>query len=164
MFNFSAFARHSLTSRYELVPGVPFVLENDNDLNPPDWTVNSRVSWNRRGTGLSLNYRHVDAVVGGGLVRPAIEQLQVSANHRFQKPLFGRWGRGAVVQLSLSDLLQDDPPFADTINGYRTGSAMGRTWMLSLRVPLRPSNAGAGGRGGGGNDMGPMEGMGGDDD
>ncbi|HEX2861686.1 MAG TPA: TonB-dependent receptor [Lacunisphaera sp.] len=153
-FHASATARRPLTRRYEVAPGVPFVFESNNDLNPPDWTLQSQLSWSRRNWRLSANFRFVDEVISGNFVQPATRQLNLQLGYRFARAVWGEWGRGLQVALSLGDLLNDEPPFADTLNGYRTGSALGRTYAVMLKLPLFPakgrdSGAGREGRGGG---------------
>ncbi|HWA28008.1 MAG TPA: hypothetical protein VG734_20320 [Lacunisphaera sp.] len=146
MFNFSASARQSLTSRYELVPGVPFVFESDNDLNPPDWTLQTRASWSQSGWRISANYRFVDEVRSGTIVQAATHRLGLQFGYRFTKPIWRGWGRGTQVAFHLENLIEGTPPFADTINGYRAGSPLGRAWSLSLRVPLQAGQGRDGGR------------------
>jgi hypothetical protein len=79
----STSVRHSLSRSYELVPGVPFVFESGNDLNPPDWTLQSRASWSRRGWRVSANFRYVDEVQSGGLLQPAVAQLSLQGGYRY---------------------------------------------------------------------------------
>ncbi len=141
-FTFTTSVRHALEQRYEVVPGVPFVFESENDLNPPDWTLQSRLAWSRKGWRVSTDFRFVDAVQSGTIMQPATKRLGVQLGYRFAKPVLGRWGRGLQVSLQLSDLLQGTPPFADTLNGYRTGSPLGRTWSLTMRLPLQLAAAG----------------------
>lgn len=134
--------RQSLSNRYEVAPGVPFVFESANDLNPPDWNLHSRLSWSRRGWRLSTDFRYVDEVQSGTLIQPATNRLSLQFGYRFAKAVWGRWGRGLQVSLKLDDVLEDEPPFADTINGYRTGSPLGRTWSLMMKLPLMSSSNG----------------------
>lgn len=141
-FHASASLRHPLSRRYEVAPGVPFVFESDNDLNPPDWTLHSQASWSRRNWRVSANFRFVDEVTSGTFVQPATQQLNLQLGYRFTKPLWGGWGRGLQVAVSLGDLLTDEPPFADTLNGYRTGSALGRTYAVMLKLPLLSASGG----------------------
>lgn len=135
-FNVMAAVRHPLTRHYEVIPGVPFVFESDNQLNPPDWSLHSQFSWNRRGWNASMNYRFVDEVVSGGLIQPATSLLNLQFGYRFTKPFIGKWGRGCQVAVGLGDIIQGRPPFADTINGFRSGSPLGRTYSLTLKIPL----------------------------
>lgn len=131
--------RHPLTRRYEVLPGIPFVFESGNDLNPPDWTMQSQLSWNWNGWRIRMNFQFVDQVVSGALIQPATKELGVQLGYRFSKAIRGKWGRGLQIAVGFSDLLERSPPFADTINGFRSGSALGQTYSLTMRVPLGTS-------------------------
>lgn len=48
-------------------------------------------------------------------------------------------GRGLQIAVGLGDLLEGSPPYADTINGFRSGSGLGRTYSLTMRMPLGTS-------------------------
>lgn len=139
--NFNLNVRHALTQRYEVVPGVPFVFESGNALHPPDWTAQGRFNWNRKGWRLGASYRFVAATRSGTIEQPATRRFGVDLGYRFSRPIWGRWGRGVQVGVEFDNLIEGTPPFADTINGFRSGSPLGRTWSITLRMPLRPSDA-----------------------
>jgi iron complex outermembrane receptor protein len=133
--------QHALTRRYEVMPGVPFVFESNNNLNPPPWRQTLRASWSRKGWQVSTNFHYQAEVQSGTFVQPATKRLGLQLSYRFARPFLGKLGPGAQLRLSFEDLLEGTPPFADTINGYRNGSPLGRTWSLTMSLPLRPPNA-----------------------
>lgn len=139
LFLLTTSLRHPLSRRYEVLPGIPFVFESGNDLNPPDWTMMSHLSWNWSGWRIRVNFQFVDQVVSGALVQPATKELSLQLGYRFSKAIWGKWGRGLQVAVGLGDLLEGSPPYADTINGFRSGSALGRTYSLTMRIPLGSS-------------------------
>jgi iron complex outermembrane recepter protein len=138
-FRISASARHPLASTYEIRPGVPFVFEDDSSANPPEWTARSQISWSRRGWQISTNLRYTDEVIAPSFVTPATTELDVRFGYRFRAAVWKGWGRGLHVAVGVGNLTQGEPPFANTLTGFRGGSALGRTYSLTLRVPLGTS-------------------------
>lgn len=138
-FRLSASARHPLASTYEIRPGVPFVFEDDSSANPPEWTARSQFSWSHHGWQISTNIRYTDEVIAKTFVTPATTELDVRFGYRFRAALWNGWGRGLQVAVGLGNLTQGEPPFANTLTGFRGGSALGRTYSLTLRLPLGAS-------------------------
>lgn len=81
-------------------------------------------------------FQFVDPVVSGNLIQPATKELSAQLGYRFSKTIWGKWGRGLQIAVGLGGLLNSSPPYADTINGFRSGSALGRTYSLTMRIPL----------------------------
>jgi iron complex outermembrane receptor protein len=135
-FRLMASARHPLTRRYEVVRGIPFVFESDNQLNPPDWTEQGMLLWNRKGWNANASLRHVDEIVSGNIVQPSTTVLGVQVGYRFSRAVWGRWGRGLQMAVGLGNVLAGAPAFADTLNGFRSGSPLGRTYSVAIRLPL----------------------------
>ncbi len=135
-FRLTTSVRHPLTRRYEVVPGVPFVFESANEANPPDWTVRTQLSWNWESWHVSTSARFVDEIPQGELTQPATTDLDVRIGYRFRRPVFKKWGQDLRVTAGFGNLLEGAPPYADTLNGFRRGSPLGRTYSLTIRVPL----------------------------
>ncbi len=136
--HFKLDARHVLESRYELRPGLPFINDGGNRFNPPDWRVGGHLSWSHEGWTASLRGNHTGsvttAIIDDDL--PAYTEFAFNLGYRWQEPLWGDFGRGTRLMAHIENLFDRDPPFADTLNGYRGGSPLGRTLSLSLEVPL----------------------------
>ena len=135
-FRLMVSARHPLTRRYEVVSGVPFIFESDNQLNPPDWTTQAQFFWHRKSWHVTTSARHVEQIVSGSIVQPATTALRVQVGYRFIQSVWGKWGRGLQLAVGLGNLIEGAPPFADTLNGFRGGSPLGRTYSLTIRLPL----------------------------
>lgn len=137
-FRFSADARRVLSSTYEIRPGQPFVNQGGSRFNPPDWRVRASASWSRKGWTASLRLKHTGAVATEIVddVLPAYTEFDLNAGYRWQEAIWGRFGRGTRVMLGVDNLLDRQPPWADTIDGYRGGSPLGRVINASVSVPL----------------------------
>jgi hypothetical protein len=62
--------------------------------------------------------------------------MDIQLGYKFATTVVGQWGRGLRVAIGLGGLLAGPPPFADTIEGFRGGSALGRTYSCRLSLPL----------------------------
>ncbi|HEX2100384.1 MAG TPA: hypothetical protein VHF69_06965, partial [Candidatus Synoicihabitans sp.] len=134
----SAHARHLLDAQYEIVPGVAFVNEGGSRFNPPEWRFRGTASWTLAGWTVSLRADHTGEITTGIVDDdlPAYTEFDLNVGYRWQRPLWGRFGRGTRVMLSIDNLLDRDPPLADTLNGYRGGSPLGRSIRLAVTIPL----------------------------
>ena len=145
-FRFSAHARHLLDARYEIVPGVTYVNDGGGRFNPPRWRFRGNASWTRLGWTVSLRADHTGEVTTGIVDDdlPAYTEFDLNIGYRWPAPIWGRFGRGLRIMASIDNLLDREPPLADTLNGYRGGSPVGRSIQIAVTVPL----GGGGGRSG----------------
>ncbi len=130
--------RRMLDAWHEIAPGVPFLDEGSSRYNPADWRVRGRFSWANHGWNFSLHVTHTSALAAtatGGEI-PAYTNVNLNAGYRFDNPVLGAFGKGLRVALGVANVLDDPPPFADVINGYRGGSPLGRTATMSFTLPL----------------------------
>lgn len=136
--HFKVDARHALASRYEIRPGIAYISEGGSRYNPPDWRIRGHVSWSRDGWNATLRGQHTGSITTNIIDDdlPAYTEFDFNVGYRWQQPWWGDFGRGARVMASIDNLFDRAPPFADTLNGYRGGSALGRAISLSLSVPL----------------------------
>ncbi|WP_438480217.1 hypothetical protein [Oleiharenicola lentus] len=135
-FRFSISARHPLTSTYEIQPGVPFLFERDTEFNPPDWTTQTRLSWSKGPWQISTHVRYTDEIISPTFVTPPTTEIDLRFGYKFRKDIVRGWGKGAQLGLSLDNFFTGDPRFADTLTGFRSGSALGKTYSLTLKIPL----------------------------
>ncbi|WP_221032401.1 TonB-dependent receptor [Actomonas aquatica] len=131
-------ARHTLDSRYELQPGVPFINEGGSRFNPPDWRLGGHVSWSLDGWSATLRGNHTGAIATNIVDEdlPAYTEFKFNVGYRWRQPLWGDFGRGTRLSANIDNLFDREPPFADNLNGFRGGSALGRAVSLSVDVPL----------------------------
>lgn len=137
-FRVTAHARHLIDIRYELLPGVPFVNDGGGRFNPPDWRFRGTASWTWRAWTVSLRADHTGSITTGIVEEdlPAYTELDLNIGYRWQQPVWGRFGRGLRVMIGIDNLFDREPPLADTLNGYRGGSPLGRSVRLSVNLPL----------------------------
>ncbi|HEX2852128.1 MAG TPA: hypothetical protein VHO24_02740 [Opitutaceae bacterium] len=139
-FRFTASAQQFLKSTHEIAPGVPYVYEGSGDDNPPDWTFQGQAAWSRKAWNTSVRFRYTGALAASASNVVGVEATQnvdLNVGYRFQSPLWKKFGRGTRVLLRVENVFDRDPPFADTVAGYRGGSPLGRAFSLAVTVPLR---------------------------
>lgn len=132
----TAEARHPLESKYEVQPGVPYVMQQNGTLTPPDWTYQGRVAWSRGGWNASTSLNYLGPTDAAGQKLSSTTIMDVHAGYTFSHPLWGSWGKGVRLSAEIGSLLESEPPYADTIQGYRGGSPLGRAYSCSVIVPL----------------------------
>jgi hypothetical protein len=135
---FSVNGTRLLESTREIAPGVPFLDEGSGRFNPPDWRLRSNLSWSRDGwhSALRINFTGAIVATATGVEIPAVTNVDWNLGYRFRKPVHGSFGQGLHVAIGIGNVFDTPPPFADTIDGYRGGSPLGRTATLSFTLPL----------------------------
>jgi iron complex outermembrane receptor protein len=139
-FRFTASAQQFLKSTHEIAPGVPYVYEGSGDDNPPDWSFQGQAAWSRKAWNTSVRFRYTGALAASASNSFGVEaakNVDLNIGYRFQSPLWKKFGRGTRVLLRIENVFDEDPPFADTIVGYRGGSPLGRAFSVAVTVPLR---------------------------
>ncbi len=129
-------AVHAQQPHYELAPGVPFVAAGAGAYAPPNWKFSSLATWQRGPFSASVNFRHTGRYAAFGTEIAAYDTLGLTTGYRFIHPIWGKVGRGVRILARIGNLLGEDPPYADTVRGYTGGSPLGRTYQLTLSVPL----------------------------
>jgi hypothetical protein len=131
-FTLRAMARHLLRSRNELTTGTEVVSTSDQEM-PPAWNASTQLQWRLRkwDTGLYANYAGRGSYAGLPFGSFATVDLRLS--YQFDHPWGGRLGRLLRVGASVQNVAGRDPPFANTINGFRGGSPLGRLYELQIR-------------------------------
>ncbi len=133
-FQFNVGVEHLLTARYEVADGQQFVSREEGPANLPDWNGRVRVQWNRQQWNASAQVRYTGAS-GQGTI-PAYASVNLNAGYRFAKPVWGKFGKDLSLRAGVQHLGGNRPPYADTLLGYRGGSALGTMFSLSARLPL----------------------------
>jgi hypothetical protein len=131
---FSVSGEYPLANRYEVAAGQAFVSREDSPANQPDWTARANVRWQGRAWSFGVQLRHTAESQLGTI--PALTSAGCNVGYRFTKPIHGKFGKGLQLGARLQNLGRDRPPYADVIQGYRGGSAVGPTLALSVRLPL----------------------------
>jgi hypothetical protein len=132
-FTLSLDAEVPLEARYEVAEGQGFVSRESGPANRPDWTARGNLRWNNRRWGAGLNIRYAAASRLGTI--PGTANVGADVSYRFENAFWGKFGKDLRVRLQAQNLGRDTPPYADTILGYRGGSAVGTTLSLSVNTP-----------------------------
>jgi hypothetical protein len=133
-------AERQLSSRYEILPGVPFVQESGSRFRRPDWSGDGSLAWSRRGGNASLRVRYSGALAATGTSLNAIGAttlVDLNAGYRFQsKPSPLARKKDLRLTAGIGNVFDEPPPWVDHVNGFRSGSPLGRTYSLALTLAL----------------------------
>ena len=121
-------------SRYEVAAGQVFVSREDGPANQPDWSLQAQVRWQHRQWNYFVDFRHTAASRLRTI--PAFSTTSLNVNYRFAQPVWRKFGKGLQLGARLQNLGLNQPPYADTILGYRGGAALGTTVALLAQLPL----------------------------
>lgn len=132
-FTFSLNAEVPLVSRYEVAEGQAFVSREDGPGNRPDWNATGRVRWSNRRWNVGLLLRH-NATSRQGTI-PAYTSAGVDVGYRFEQAFWGKFGKSLRLRVTAQHLGGNTPPYADTLLGYRGGSAAGTMLAFSANTP-----------------------------
>lgn len=139
-FRASASADRALGSRYDVLPGVPFLQERPGGSRRPKWSGDALLSWSRARMNASVRARHTGALAPASatdLGLAAHTVVDFNAGWRLRtKAGEGRRAKEWRVTLGIGNVFDEAPPWADTLNGFRGGSALGRTYSTSLSLEL----------------------------
>jgi outer membrane receptor protein involved in Fe transport len=97
------------------------------------------LAWARGSWTASGNIRYTgstDATAGKNDGVPAYATLDLNAGYSLKRPLYKKFGRGARIALGIGNLFNAQPTWVDTLAGYRGVSPIGRTYSLTMTVPL----------------------------
>lgn len=135
----NAFANHVISARQEIEPGKTFVSVQSNRLNPPEWTSGFTVTWSNQRWNVSSQTRHTSSGIADAPGTHGFTSTSLNLGVRIRgakREADPRRGGGLRVGLGVSNLFAAKPPFADTISGYRLGSALGRSFSLTCTLAL----------------------------
>jgi hypothetical protein len=132
-FTLNIDGEYPLAARYEVAEGQNFISRDSGPANRPEWTARGNLRWNNRRWSASLNVRH-NAISRLGTI-PAVTSVGADVGYRFENPFWGKFGRNVRLRLGVQNIGNDTPPYADTILGYRGGSAIGTTVNFAVNAP-----------------------------
>lgn len=131
-------AEQMLRAEHDLAPGIPYAAEGGR-YHRPDWRVDASLSWFHAGWGASVRGRHesaVDATPGAFNGEGASTTVSIHATRRWELGSDSRRRRDLKLAVGIGNVFAEAPPFADTLNGYRNGSPLGRTYNCALSVEM----------------------------
>lgn len=132
-FVFNLNAEVPLVTRYEVAQGQAFVSREAGQANQPEWSATGRVRWSNRRWNMGLQVRH-NAVSRQGTI-PAYTSAGIDVGYRVERAVWGKFGKNLRLRLTAQHLGGNVPPYADTLLGYRGGSAAGTLVAVSANTP-----------------------------
>jgi hypothetical protein len=126
---------HQLSSTNELLSGIRVQSTNEREV-PPEWRVWTEADWKRGSWGATALYNYTSGGEYAGLAYSSFATLDARLVYSISTPWGERFGSTFRLGLGIQNVLDRDPPFANTLTGFRGGSPLGRTYELTLRVPL----------------------------
>lgn len=132
-------AEHPLQSLYEVQPGVAFIHSSDHASQPPKWRMHGLLAWSRRSWNAGASVQYVGGTPsdpGMNNAIPATTQVDFRIGYEFRRWAPHPGARGVRVALDLGNIFNAQGTWADTVSGYRGGSLIGRTYNLTVSVPL----------------------------
>jgi len=126
---------HLLSSTNELLNGAHVVSTNDREV-PPEWRLWTQADWRRGNWRAAAIYTYSSGGQYAGLTYSSFATLDLRMGYEFASPFGGRFGNTLRIGAGIQNVLDRDPPFANTLTGYRGGSPLGRAYEVTLRVPF----------------------------
>jgi outer membrane receptor protein involved in Fe transport len=139
-------ATRTLTATRELAPGKPALDDAGDTFAPPKWKYNASVFWSKGPWTAAVFVSHLSGFstnkAGNTLTAtypiPSQTNVDINAGYTFKHGVIGNYGKGLRLNVGIGNLLDEDPPFSDTVFGYDGAlhSPLGRTYSLSFSLPL----------------------------
>jgi hypothetical protein len=126
---------HLLRSTNELLGGANVVSTNDREV-PPEWRLWTQADWRRGNWRAAAVYTYSSGGQYPGLTYSSFATLDLRVAYELNSPFGGRFGNTLRIGAGIQNALDRDPPFANTLTGYRGGSPLGRAYEVTLRVPF----------------------------
>lgn len=126
---------HLLSSTNELLSGANVVSTNDREV-PPEWRLWTQADWRRGKWRAAAIYTYSSGGQYAGLSYSSFATLDMRVAYEIDSPFGGRFGNTLRIGAGIQNVLDRDPPFANTLTGYRGGSPLGRAYEVTLRVPF----------------------------
>ncbi len=130
---FRGSGQHLLSSSNELIAGVPIVSISDQEA-PPAWNFSTQVDWQLGAWRAGSTFNYLGSGRYAGLPYASFGTLDARVTYQIDNPFNGWLGKTLRIGAGIQNLFDADPPFANTILGFRGGSALGRTYELTLRA------------------------------
>ncbi len=140
-------ATHTLKTLRETRPGLPAIDDGGDTFAPPDWRMSAAVFWHRGpwngalfGSYISSFNSNLSGNTQAQLAVPSAARFDVRGGYTFTEGVWRGHGKDLRVQAGIGNLLDEEPPFSDTVFGYNGGLhgawAVGRTYELSFVLPF----------------------------
>lgn len=126
---------HLLSSTNELLGGAHVVSTNDREV-PPEWRLWTQADWRLGKWGAAAIYTYSSGGQYAGLTYSSFATLDMRVAYELDSPFGGRFGNTLRIGAGIQNVLDREPPFANTLTGYRGGSPLGRAYEVTLRVPF----------------------------
>jgi hypothetical protein len=126
---------HLLRSTNELLSGAHVVSTNDREV-PPAWRVWTQADWRLGQWSAAAVYNYSSGGQYAGLGYSSFATLDMRVAYEIESPFGVRFGRRLRIGAGVQNVLDRDPPFANTLTGYRGGSPLGRSYEVNVRVPF----------------------------
>jgi hypothetical protein len=126
---------HLLSSTNELLSGASVVSTNDREV-PPEWRLWTRADWKLGKWSAAAVYNYSSGGQYAGLSYSSFATLDMRVAYAIASPFGGRFGSTLRLGAGVQNVLDRDPPFANTLTGYRGGSPLGRSYEVTVRVPF----------------------------
>ncbi len=131
----SAEVERTLSTRYEVLPGVPYIAEGSGSYRLPRWRGDLRVMWSRGQWNAMVRAQHRDALpanlgVFNGI--GALTTLDFNVGRRWKLSQTDRVNGELKSVVGVENVFDRPPARADTVSGYRGGSPLGRTYSAAL--------------------------------
>ena len=126
---------HLLSSTNELLGGAHVVSTNDREV-PPEWRLWTQADWRLGKWSAAAVYNYSSGGQYAGLTYTSFATLDMRVAYEIESPFGARFGNTLRIGAGVQNVLDRDPPFANTLTGYRGGSPLGRTYEVNVRVPF----------------------------
>lgn len=144
-FRLTANASNTLKSSRQIVPGVAAVNDLGDTYSPPKWRLSGSIYWASGPYNASLFATHLsrfDTNQAGGFrasqAVPPQTLLDLRVGYQFKNAVIRGLGKDAKISVGIGNLLNEKPPFADTLFGYNGTfhSPLGRSYQISFTLPF----------------------------
>ena len=147
-------ASRTLTSSFQLAPGQPPVILDDDTASPPKWKINGSLFWHEGPWSASAFVWYMDGFrsnnAGNMLVAnnasatyyktPSVTQLDLNLGYEFTNGIWRNHGKGVRLTGGVSNVFDKKPPFSDTVWGFNAGLhnqlILGRAYEFSFVLPF----------------------------
>lgn len=138
-------ASKTLKSERNVRPGEAAVEDLGDTLSPPKWRMNGSLFWTKGpwSSSLFVNYLSGFGSNKAGNTRaplaiPAQRIIDIRGGYEFQNGVIGDYLKGTKLTIGIGNLMNEKPPFSDTVFGYNGAlhSPLGRTYELSVSCPF----------------------------
>ena len=133
--NWRARGEHLLSSTNQLLGGAHVISTNDQEV-PPEWRLWTQADWRLGKWRAAAVYTYSSGGQYAGLAYSSFATLDLRMAYEIESPFGPRFGNTLRIGVGVQNVLDRDPPFANTLTGYRGGSPLGRNYEVNVRVPF----------------------------